>query len=266
VGSGGGCSARQVIWNVPNNTFPSEGLSHSIRQRIVDLIFKYPYSSQAQSLDGHLWLDTSHALISLYRERLAALDHQQNTPGNSQGPKKSNVVETRKLLAKFRTFLAAEEKFWSEIALRVVRTYGLDEAKPALYALNITVPDPIIRSTDISEDHPLAPSGDQTAQVLQSETPSPTQREKKLEMVHKVLIRLGDLARYREQYNETAGKPKAGQVESSDERGKSRRGRRGGGTGAASRRGTAEVVTRPRDYSKAAECYNQARLLIPDNG
>lgn len=160
----------------------------------------------------------------------------------------------RKLQTKFRSFLASEESWWAGFALRLVREYGLHEAKPALLALNITSPDPSNPAADVSR---LAISS--PADILAQESMPAGQREKKLLLLHKVLICLGDLARYKEQYNENGNRPKAGQNGHTDDW-KPRRGRGGKKNTNDSRE------PKPRDYTRAVECYQQARLLIPDNG
>ncbi|KAG8922601.1 hypothetical protein FRC01_013831 [Tulasnella sp. 417] len=166
----------------------------------------------------------------------------------------------RKLQNKFRAFLSAEESFWSGFALRLVRTFGLTEAKPALLALNITSPDPSDPLADVSRSS--VPTIDDDPGSRNDAEPStalpPGQRDRKLDAVSKVLVHLGDLARYREQYNEVGGRPKAGQLKHSEEW-KPRRGRGG-------KKETSPVIPRERDFTRASECYQQARLLFPDNG
>jgi hypothetical protein len=73
-------------------------------------------------------------------------------------------------------------------------------------------------------------------------------------MVVKALISLGDLARYKEQYNERQGRPKAG-TEEVLPRWATKANRRAG-----------ETVPRPRNYARASACYTQARLLFPEGG
>lgn len=76
-----------------------------------------------------------------------------------------------------------------------------------------------------------------------------------LPLAHKALICFGDLARYSELYSETQAAPAADAG-----RGRGRGGKRGGG------KGPAAADRRTKTYTRAAECYNQARLLLPDNG
>ncbi|KAG8934834.1 hypothetical protein FRC02_009154 [Tulasnella sp. 418] len=232
---------------------------NNIRRRMVHLIFTFPHSPQAQHVETPLWLDTSHALINLYRQRMSVLDKASSA--NPAGAARPHAVELRKLLNKFRSFLSAEESFWNGFVLKIVRTYGLEEAKPALLALNITSPDPVNPQADISQGAPhSSPSHPTPSSYKQpSEALTPEQRAKKLELVHKVLICLGDLARYREQYNENNGRPKAGKNFHNDDW-VPKKNARGG------RRGAPAAIAKARDYTRAAECYHQARLLLPDNG
>lgn len=233
------------------------GMYYSVRNKIMHLLFNYPTSPEAQKVDNLLWLDTSYAVIKVYRQRLAVLDETSNaTP--TKGPRP--IVQLRKLQTKFRSFLSDEEMFWSGFALRLVGTFKLAEANSALLALNINVQDPNNPFPDISHST-LPPSSVDTTSTPGTQpthTLDDPQRQAKLLLVHKVLVCLGDLSRYKEQYNESGGRPKAGQHGHTDDW-KPRRGRGKKGM-------TESVVPRDRDYSKAAEYYHQARLLVPDNG
>ena len=65
---------------------------------------------------------------------------------------------------------------------------------------------------------------------------------------------------YKELYNEKGGRPRAGHEEGpSAAPARGGRGRRGGGVGAPQ-------MPRMRNYEKAQHCYEQARLLLPDDG
>src|SRR6202034_4153442 len=78
-----------------------------------------------------------------------------------------------------------------------------------------------------------------------------------LAILSKALVCLGDIARYRELYHEGGGRPKAGQEESVPPK-KMSRTKRGGGV--------VEVMPRARNYDKAQQSYEQARLLLPYEG
>ncbi|KAF8173689.1 hypothetical protein BJ912DRAFT_1033967 [Pholiota molesta] len=248
----------------------------NLRRRYLNLLLVHPTAPESKDVENHLWMQTSYAFISSYKQRIAALDraiqnnqrHQQPQQGQ-QGPHpaRSNhhgVVEHRKLVQRFRQFLADEEKFWTQLVLRLRRLFDLTEAQPALVALGLmTEIDDIPATTETSEtrdgvmhgtsgrNHYQFPPEDPAVTSLPT---TPEEREGRLAILSKALICLGDIARYRELYNESGGK-RAGQEEgTSSRRGRSRRG------------GGPENPPRPRNYTKAQQCYEQARLLVPTEG
>lgn len=86
-----------------------------------------------------------------------------------------------------------------------------------------------------------------------------------LPLAHKALVCFGDLARYAELYSDAGA---AGPAPAAGGAGPGRKGGRGGrgGKGGAAAQAVAAAERRSKSYVKAAECYNQARLLLPDNG
>ncbi|KAF8585618.1 hypothetical protein K439DRAFT_1027992 [Ramaria rubella] len=239
----------------------------NLRRQYLQLIFVHPYAKESKDADHSLWMTTSYYIIAAYKQRIAAADavaHQSgsethahgrghNQQGNHHG-KPSGVVEHRKLVHRFRQFLAEEEKFWTNLIVRIVRVFDLEEAKPALSVLGILVSDPpsLEGSPSRSDRRNVFPSEDAT------EPPSEIQKELKLIMLSKAIVCLGDIARYREHYNEGGGRPRAGKDFHDDSK-SAHRGRGG-------RRGVVEQPPRPRNYTKAQECYERARLLVPDVG
>ncbi|GAA6060118.1 hypothetical protein JCM10212_003526 [Sporobolomyces blumeae] len=219
-----------------------------------------PPSTFSQALEALnlLWLDTSHALIQLYRHRLAALDkviaesprppkasrskdRRGGNDGQVQLPPPPGPVARRKLAGSFQHFLSAEEEYWRTIASRMASRLN-DEEQAELRPLGI-----------------VASAYDDEGRASQ-ETPTVEQkvsmRRDVLPLVHKALICYGDLARYSESYSDTsAPKPL-------EPGGGGKGGKRGGKKGADAAKGGAPVKT----FAKAAECYRQAALLIPDNG
>lgn len=81
-------------------------------------------------------MQTSYSIISIYKQRIAALDRAIHNPprqgGQQQSSHSSRTVEYRKLLQRFRQFLAEEEKFWMQLVLRLRRYFLLEDAQPAL--------------------------------------------------------------------------------------------------------------------------------------
>jgi protein SMG7 len=241
-------------------------LYHSLRRQYLQLIFVHPYSKESKDADHSLWLTTSYYIIAAYKQRIAAADavahqsasdhhghgraHHQN---NHQG-RPSGVVEHRKLVHRFRQFLAEEEKFWTSLVVRIVRVFGLEDAQPALTILGITISEPYGAESSPTQSDRRNVFPHEAATV----PPSQSQKEQKLIMLSKALVCLGDIARYREHFNEGGGRPRAGK-DFHDESKPSSRGRGG-------RRGAVEQPPRPRNYSKAQDCYERARLLVPDVG
>lgn len=238
----------------------------NLRRRYLNLLLVHPYAKESKDVENHLWMQTSYAFISSYKQRILNLDRiiqskQKQPPQQNQRPNNVPIVQHRKILAQFRQFLAEEEKFWSELVRRLRRSFGLDEATPALLALGI------ISATDdglAGDPEHGAPQNGRNHFQFPPEDPShpftPTTAEQKalwLSVLSKALICLGDIARYRELYNESGGRPRAGQEEPGTSR--RSRNRRGG-------HASEEPIPRPRNYEKAQHCYEQARLLVPDDG
>ncbi|KAJ7594373.1 hypothetical protein C8J56DRAFT_745711, partial [Mycena floridula] len=236
----------------------------NLRRRYLSLLLVYPYAKESKDAETHLWMQTSYSFIAVYKQRISALDRVvQNGPRQQQQQQNQsrNVphspVEYRKLLQRFRQFLAEEEKFWTQLVVRFSRSFALDDAQPALIALGIlstgtdgkVIPDSE-GSPDNGRNHFQFPA-ESTVDVSPT---SDAERESRMAILSKALICLGDIARYREQYNESGGRPKAGH---DDMPGPARRGRN---------RGSLDSIPRARNYEKARHCYEQARLLVPNEG
>ncbi|KAK0194471.1 hypothetical protein F5146DRAFT_1185063 [Armillaria mellea] len=227
----------------------------NLRRCYLNLLLLHPYAPESQDVENHLWMQTSYAIISVYKQRIAALDRILQTQPQQHHQHGHGPVEYRKLVQRFRQFLAEEEKFWAQVVTRYQRSFALDEARPALLALEII---PATGSVDNDatppngRNHFRFPQGDPAESVVPT---TPEQRESRLSILSKALVCLGDIARYREQYNEGGGRGKIGH----DEFPRRGRNRRGGASGA-------ESLPRPRNYARAKHCYEQARLLVPHDG
>ena len=206
-------------------------------------------------------MQTSYASIAAFKQRIALhRDNQRQQPQAPGPPQKQNphhgVVEHRKLLQRFKQFLSDEEKFWTQLILRLYRLFDLHEARTALVVLGILdEADEDTTGADLdgnSRNHFQFPPRDPT---LDSSPKTPEEREARISTLSKALTCLGDIARYREQYNESNGRPRAGH----DDMIPARRGR-------GRRGGPPEAVARPRNYDKAQQCYEQARFLVPHEG
>ncbi|KAH9064613.1 hypothetical protein EDB87DRAFT_1598380 [Lactarius vividus] len=201
-----------------------------------------------------MWMQTSYALISIYKTRITALEHglreagiqRQHSRAQRPGP-----VEHRKLVQRFKQFLSTEEKFWTQLVVRIQHQFALSEARSALATLSITADaEPDSDGADGGKhDHfrfPPEPASNSSLQPLTS-----AQRTSRRATLSKALVVLGDLARYREQYNESAARSRGGP----ERGGRSSRGR-----------GSQADQPRTKTYDKARACYECARDLMPDEG
>jgi protein SMG7 len=216
-------------------------------------------------------MQTSYAFISIYKQRITSLDRAlQSAPRHQPRQGGHGPVEYRKLMQRFRQFLAEEEKFWTQLVVRLRRSFGLDEAQSAFVALGILPPDEPTgtharESPEQSHQRegPTSNGRNQFQFPPEDSTPpalpqSSTERTGRLTILSKALVCLGDIARYRELYNESGGRPKAGHEEALVPARKNARNKRGGAPGMD--------IPRARNYDKAQQCYEQARLLVPDEG
>ncbi|KAH9988108.1 hypothetical protein BJV74DRAFT_878266 [Russula compacta] len=201
-----------------------------------------------------MWMQTSYALISIYKTRLAALEHTLREAGTQRQQPRSQrpgPVEYRKLMQRFKQFLSTEEKFWTHLVVRIQRQFALSEARSALVTLSIVADaDPDIDDPDAEKhDHFRFPP--EPVETAPSQPLTPAQRNNRRATLSKALVVLGDLARYREQYNEGALRSRGGP----ERGGRSTRGR-----------GSQADLPRAKTYDKARACYECARDLMPDEG
>ncbi|KAI0330016.1 hypothetical protein GY45DRAFT_1371115 [Cubamyces sp. BRFM 1775] len=256
-----------------------------LRRNCLRLLLLHPFAPESKDAETMLWIQTSYAFISLYKQRIAALDRaihggtrqqqgqQQQGQGQGQGQQQPRqhgghgVVEYRKLLQRFRQFLADEEKFWIQLIVRIRRIFQLDGAQPILAQLEIMPEEePSEEGGPPKRNHFQFPSDADVVAAAPSLTPSNReQRESRMAILSKALVCLGDIERYKEQYNEAGGRPRAGHEDGppaimpNNQKGRGRKG------GAAPPNG-APLLARMRDYHKAQQCYQQARLLLPQDG
>ncbi|KAG7095693.1 hypothetical protein E1B28_006407 [Marasmius oreades] len=259
----------------------------NLRRRYLNLLLVHPYDNESKDAETRLWMETSHAFISSYKQRISHLDRVMQKQQQQQGQQGANLnphnqrghgpVEHRKFIQRFRQFLAEEEKFWTQFVVRFTRSFDLGEAQSTLIDLGILTEELPIKelptgSPDDGEggpgaaklphnggrnhfQFPAVPEGSESSFVPKTNA----QRESRMEILSKALTCLGDIARYREQYNEAGGRPRAGYE---DHSGPGRRGRfKKGGGGAL-----IPDLPRPRNYEKARHCYEQAKLLVPHEG
>lgn len=210
-----------------------------------------------------MWMQTSYAFIGAYKQRINALDRllnsrpQQSQPLPQQQQQQRNTgtgpVEYRKLLQRFRQFLAEEEKFWAKLVGRLYRTFVLEDARPILQSLGIPLEEePSAPGQGHGRYHQQFPSEESTP-LLEAKTAH--EKEAYMSTLSKALVILGDVARYRELYNEAGGRPKAGHEDGLPARKRNRRAPT-----------WLENIPKARNYDKAQQYYEQARLLVPNDG
>ena len=167
--------------------------------------------------------------------------------GGRSGNSAPGPTARRKLIHAFRTFLSAEEEFFRTLIGRLAAT-GLGPGDvEGLRGLGVVVDlvDPATgRDWNWSEEERRQ------------------RRAATVPLAHKALICFGDLARYRELYNEP-GLPSTNPITGGGRK-ESANGRRGGRGGGRDKPDPAE--RKPKNWTRAGECYEQARLLLPDNG
>ncbi|KAK4054561.1 hypothetical protein OIV83_001055 [Microbotryomycetes sp. JL201] len=203
------------------------------------------HSKTALDALSNLWLETTHGLLASYRNKLNEMDktiaqapqaHRKSKrdrggqAANAQPP--PGPTARRKLSQKFRTFVAQEEEFYRVLLQRLASNLFYDDVA-GLKTLGIIVETVDMVSSDAPNDI------DQLSK----------QRSRALPLVHKALIYFGDLARYRELYSDPH--PTKEGAPPGRKRGKSK---------------LPDGGDRTKNFTRAAECYHQARLLMPDDG
>ena len=259
----------RVIFSSASDRRPDERSRTDVLRSRTSSSTSLSSTSPTRRLDtlNLLWLDTTHALITSYRGRLAELDKQiaaapkghknknrdRNQIGNGGDilPAAVGPVARRKLIHSFRQFLGKEEEFWRTLCGRFASRLYPEEAAE-LRSVGI------VATSFLSANDPGLPESHAVPDHVAQEVERDRLRAGVLPLAHKALICFGDLARYSELYSENS----VGQPPVESHKGRGRGGRRGGKAA-----GNAPAADRRiKTYTKAAECYSQARLLLPDNG
>lgn len=212
------------------------------------MLFGHPLSTKSQSLEP-LWHHTTYILISSYRALTAQLEADLPFPGKEGsktaqdrkvGPKKNQNggsaqgntpqhVELRKILTRFRQVLSSEDTFYRSLISRLVSFYQLQPlARDYVTSLSI----------GISEHVDEGPPGN--THTAYAPDMGPEEKREKLSLVYKALVCLGDLERYREQYEDRSRKEM--------------------------REGRVNVTKLAERFAKATNYYEVARSLIPHDG
>jgi len=233
-------------------------------------------------------------IISRYRALIASLDKQLLQQESSGGYRESSShdrndgrrrqptsqqptgpVEIRKVLTRFRSFLCSEQTFYRNVITSFVETFGLcrigqtdgtgGHVDPHPDRAPIGGPDQIdvdvqayLEVVGIPVEKRQEDSND-TAPI-QKVSLKHDEALKKVGLVHKALVCLGDLERYKEQYGSERDK-QFGQS--------GRQGRRKGQPGelnTVKATGIGSQEELGETYAKAKNYYEVARGLLPDNG
>ncbi|KAF7345287.1 hypothetical protein MSAN_01905400 [Mycena sanguinolenta] len=253
----------------------------NLRRRYLHLLLLYPNARETRDAGTHLWMQTSYAFIALYKQRLSALSAHANATGDSTNPNNNHhnggndkkegnrkQVETRKLLQRFRQFLADEDRFWRALVGRVQRAYGI--VLPPHFAANANLPPELLAGAasgltgggatasggtgaegeDAVEDRmnhfgfPAVPQDGETTEGARVDEGTAHS------VLSKALVCLGDIARYREQYKF----PPKGKGPHNFH------GPHGGG-----KKGQMYIEPRP-NYTRARALYLAAHALAPAEG
>ncbi|KAF7336129.1 hypothetical protein MVEN_02160100 [Mycena venus] len=205
--------ARDVWGNYREADFQRKNL----RRQYLHLLLLHPTAREARDVGTHLWMQTSYAFIALYKQRLqvAPRQHHQHNNNNNNNNANSNhnnnnnggPVETRKLLQRFRQFLADEERFWRALVLRVQRAYKI------VLPPNVSLPPELLGSgANNNEEEPQGQGAEDSrmnhfgfpAHAADALTLTVDARTA-ASVLSKALVCLGDIARYREQYKVPPG-------------------------------------------------------------
>ncbi|CAO3567548.1 unnamed protein product [Mortierella alpina] len=205
------------------------GVTHArdrLREEYEGLILTNVVLAQSKDIEGALWKNVFYIVIDGYRRKLATLDRHDNVdnqqdnkrrdgrgdregtrsrPHGTRGNKKPvPSVEFRKVSSKFRAFIQEATGFYHRLIQSLTAYYDLNEAGESGES---------IQSYPAEDKRPMLEVTDAARQCA-------------ISSCHKCYIFLGDLARYRQTYNDA---PK-------------------------------------KNWSAARDYYNEARNLLPSSG
>lgn len=218
----------------------------NLRNTWLNLLFTCTFTREAQSVDGHIWNETSYSLITAYRSYISAAQNSVDPAVQAPGRRGKSAQDASRAKAEYRKFLLDEELFWQELVGRLVRLFSLDEARPNLEVLGIDAENDA--DTSVSSSLPTDSYASRTTrqanepdETLSQAALLPTKRIHLITLLHRFLIFCGDLARYREMSSHD---------HNSDGSGSSKKSK-----------------SSPKyDFSRASAFYEQARLILPDQG
>ncbi|PWZ01134.1 hypothetical protein BCV70DRAFT_199502 [Testicularia cyperi] len=231
----------------------------NLRNTYLNLLFTCTFTREAQSADGLIWTNTSYNIITAYRSYLSAAEKTVDSAVQAPGRRGKLSHDTNRVKNEFRKFLAEDEAFWHDLVARLARLFSLDEARANLESLGINVDS----DGDTTVASSLPPDSLASRSVRQANEPDealsqaallPAKRAHLIAMLHHFLIFCGDLSRYREIASHEVDGADASAAQSSD-------------SARRSSMRTSKTAARPKyDLSRASAFYEQARLILPDQG
>ncbi|KAL4399492.1 hypothetical protein ACI68E_003873 [Malassezia pachydermatis] len=209
----------------------------ALRASYVALLLSCTFTRAAQLVDTMIWSDTTYCFISTMRASLARLERQAQQAPTSKGDAPKQDRKSAKLKAYQTTmddllrFIDDESAFYAALLMQITRLFQLDELQDMLTTLRLQDVSGV-QASDLTTPSTLRPDMLEAAHM-------PAYRHQLYETLQRLLIYLGDLARYREMH---AVLPPILAPR-----------RRGG-------------EPRSPDFARAVQLYHKAHLLLPDHG
>ncbi|SJX64415.1 uncharacterized protein SRS1_15056 [Sporisorium reilianum f. sp. reilianum] len=217
----------------------------NLRNTWLNLLFTCTFTREAQAVDGYIWNDTSYSLIYAYRSYISAAQKAVDPAVQAPGRRGKSAQDAARVKLEYRKFLVEEELFWQELVGRLVRLFSLDEARSNLEVLGIDADN----DQDTSVSSSLPSDSYASRATRQTNAPDenlsqaallPAKRIHLMTLLHKFLIFCGDLARYREMSSQDHETDASGNKKAKS--------------------------SAKADFSRAVAFYEQARLILPDQG
>ncbi|KAJ6573427.1 hypothetical protein DFH09DRAFT_1457404 [Mycena vulgaris] len=197
-----------------------------LRRRYLHLLLLHPTTREARDVGTHLWMQTSYAFITLYKQRLARPHHNNNNNTNNGGG---------------GTFLADEERFWRALIALPAELMGGEGDEPPQ-------PEDGMNHFGFPAVGAAVGQGAEDADGTEGGEGRSIDAAQARSVLSKALVYLGDIARYREQY---CGAPPHGKGTNGNGGGEGKKPWEKGGAA---------------DYARARVLYFTAHALAPHEG
>ncbi|EEB98335.1 hypothetical protein MPER_02176 [Moniliophthora perniciosa FA553] len=87
----------------------------NLRRKYLILLLVHPYANESKDAETRLWMETSHAFITSYKQAIQRQQSPQGAQTAHQNQRDRGPVGYRKTIQSFRQFLAEEQKFWTQL-------------------------------------------------------------------------------------------------------------------------------------------------------